>query len=525
MKKIKFLGAALLAASLIFSGCANGSDDDVSPEPTKPAVEKPTDTTGTDTTDGTEDGADEGTNNGSETNNGGDTTSGGDTTNGGDTTSGGESSGSGDSEDAGDGDSGDEDEDTNEYTAPDLTDYFKYELVSSPKNAATNKAVANWSSGSGATPNDDGTWTISSSASMWNGVGGICAAFTGFEAGTLANYDYIVFTVDTTDYEIDTADDGPGNKGVNIKVPEIQKDISSNYVANGNVRTYYAPMSLFETAPQGATEFAIIIGGSGTLKVNEVYFATTEDPASREITGITITPATSSLEQNGTLQFTVKDSNFVVCTEDVTYSLSGEAAPGSEISETGLLTVGTTAGSLTVTASYSVGEEIFTSSATITVIGTMTNLITDISFLKAYLNPDWGQTPILADVTDYDAVTNYINIADDNSITYALPSGLNAQWQAQLKIGTDADLSEGDEWYFTCKFDGVTGGYTIKLNDDVKLTNGEVTGNIGENGKTITLSGTVPAGENYTNLPIVFDFGTCSEGTLTISDIVLSKTN
>ena len=182
---------------------------------------------------------------------------------------------------------------------------------------------------------------------------------------------------------------------------------------------------------------------------------------------------------------------------------------------------------MTVTASYTVEgrDDPFTADATITVIGTMTNLITDISFLKAYLNPGWGATPILADVTDYDAVTNYINIAADNNITYALPSGLGAQWQAQLKIGTDADLSEGDEWYFTCKFDGVTGGYTIKLNDDVKLTNGEVTGNIGENGKTITLSGTVPAGENYTNLPIVFDFGTCSEGTITISDIVLSKTN
>ena len=33
MKKIKFLGAAILAASLIFAGCANGSDDDVDSTP------------------------------------------------------------------------------------------------------------------------------------------------------------------------------------------------------------------------------------------------------------------------------------------------------------------------------------------------------------------------------------------------------------------------------------------------------------------------------------------------------------
>ena len=305
------------------------------------------------------------------------------------------------------------------------------------------------------------------------------------------------------------------------------KDLSSKYVADGKLRTYYAAISDFGSAPKTADQFAIIVGGTGTLKVNEVYLAATENPAEKAITGITISPTSASLQKNGTQQFTVKDSNNVNRTSEVTYTLSGEPKDDSSITPDGLLTVGTTAGTLTVTASYTVEgrDDPFTADATITVIGTMTNLITDISFLKAYLNPGWGATPILADVTDYDAVTNYINIAADNNITYALPSGLGAQWQAQLKIGTDADLSEGDEWYFTCKFDGVTGGYTIKLNDDVKLTNGEVTGNIGENGKTITLSGTVPAGENYTNLPIVFDFGTCSEGTITISDIVLSKTN
>lgn len=67
MKKIKFLGAAVLAASLIFAGCANGSDDE---DYSAPAVENPTDSgDGTDQNNNNN-GGDTNNNNG-ENNNGG----------------------------------------------------------------------------------------------------------------------------------------------------------------------------------------------------------------------------------------------------------------------------------------------------------------------------------------------------------------------------------------------------------------------------------------------------------------------
>ena len=144
MKKIKFLGAAILAASLIFSGCANGSDDDVSPEPAKPAVENPTDTTGTDATDGTGAGTDEGTNNGGDANNGGET-AGGDTTGGGDT-----NSGDTDGGDTGTDNGGDEDTDDTiteeDLMNPDLS-YSTLTVYGAEENDVSLGGTQNWWNG------------------------------------------------------------------------------------------------------------------------------------------------------------------------------------------------------------------------------------------------------------------------------------------------------------------------------------------------------------------------------------------
>ena len=452
MKKLKFLGTAVLAASLLFAGCSSPEVDDPISSPAPAPTPAPTPNPNPDPT-------------------------------------------------------------PNEDP---LKDYYKYYLVSSPKQD-TNKAIGNWGDGSDATPNDDGTYTITASAAMWGGIPGICAPFTGFDAGTLSNYEYIVFTLDTSDFEIDTTSTG-GNYGVNVKVPEIQKEVSEYASSN----TYRVPLSIFETAPATASEFAIIIGGTGSLKLNEVYFAAPEDPNNKAITGITITPTSISLEQGGTQQFTVKDSNFVNRTSEVTYTLSGDAAEGSAITEDGLLTVGTTAGTLTVTATYTVDDNEFKAESSITVLGTVTNLITSVGYNKVFLAPGWS-----AIVNTDDSIGNpedYVSVAENNAVSYTLASGLAGQWQAQLRITTDADLAEGDEWYFSCKFNGVTGGYTIKLNDDEQLIV-QQTGTIGENGTTVSFSGTVPAGLSFTDLPIMFDFGTCSEGTVLISDIVLTKTN
>ncbi len=443
MKKIKFLGAAVLAASLIFAGCS-------SPAGAVPEGVDPIDNNNQ-----------TGENNNGQNNNG--------ENNNGENNNGENNNGQNNNNNQNTNNGGNEDKPHN-YTAPAITDYYKNYLVSSPA-AASNKTIADWGAGSAASYNDDGTWSISASDGMWwDGkvetpkVPGVCAPFTGIDAGLLANYEYIVFTVDTTDFVIDTSDT-TGNHGVNVKVPDVQKNISGNYVENGKLRTYYAPMSLFETAPAAATEFAIIIGGTGTIKLNEVYLAAVEDPSTKVVTGITISPASANLQQNGTLQFTVKDSNLVNRTSDVIYSLSGEAEEGSTITPAGLLTVGTTAGSLTVTASYTVAEKTFTSSATVTVMGAMTNLVKSVDFTK-FLKANGGNVTELGDVVSL----------ENNVVTVHKPEDSAwGEWSCQLFLNVTADegkniFEAGKKYYLSVTVESTADLNNCVWKEDTKAT-------------------------------------------------------
>ena len=354
---------------------------------------------------------------------------------------------------------------------------------------------------------------------MWGGVGGITAPFTDLEEAMLANYEYIVFTANLSDFNIDTSKKD-GNYGVNIQIPNVQKSVTNNTANSDGTRTYYIKISEFGDAPVTATEFALIVGGSGKFVLTELYLAVDaeDDPLSLPVTGITISPVSANIAKNGTKQFTVRNSKFKNVTSDTIFTLSGTASEASDITEDGLLTVGETSGDLTVTATYTAEGKDFTAEAKITVLDVdeMVNLITSFSVDSDsfYLAPGWDKIE--------NADTNNVQI-NGQTISFTLPAGLVAQWQAQLKIITDANLSEGDEWYFSCKFNGVTGGYTIKLNDSEDLCK-QMTGSIEQGGITVSASGTVEE-KNYTNLSIMFDFGTCSEGTLVISDIILAKIN
>ena len=414
MKKIKFLGTAILAASLLFAGCTTAVEDSETPDDTTPVAE------------GTE-----------EITTGGGSSSGGN--------NGGGSSG---------GNKGGSKQPVVNFTAPDLTDYYKNYYVNTPY---TGKLIADWGAGSIPDKNDDGTWSIAAGEAMWWSapepgkepapkIPGICAPFTGIAKGSLAGYEYLVFTVDTTNFVIDNTDDGPGNYGVNVKIPAVQADISSNYVENGKLRTYYAPMTLFENAPESAVEFALIIAGTGTLKLNEVYFAAADNPATREVTGIKITPESATVAQGGAQQFTVKDSNSVNRTndEDVAYTITGDAAEGSRISNNGLLTVGTTAGNLTVTATYTVGNKTFTSSATITVMEAKTNLVSSVE-LELYKDSTHDGESMIKTTGDIVSIT-------DNTVTLNKPE--NSAWnewscQLFLKVTSDtAKLFEAGKKYY-----------------------------------------------------------------------------
>ena len=98
---------------------------------------------------------------------------------------------------------------------------------------------------------------------------------------------------------------------------------------------------------------------SGTAKV------TVTQPAT--ITGVTVDPATATVEAGETQQFTAEVEGTGDVSKEVTWSVSGSNA-GTTISENGLLTVATdeTAATLTVTATAN-GDGITSATATVTV--------------------------------------------------------------------------------------------------------------------------------------------------------------
>ena len=133
-----------------------------------------------------------------------------------------------------------------------LADYsYKLTCIGSEKA----NGYGEWGSGSTITENDDGSLTLSA-AKLWGGDSGVCLALTDMKPGIISFYDYIVFTVDTTEY---TISEGEGNNGVNVKVPEVQEKVTDKYNVHKDsvdVVTYYVATSIFKDAPKSAKEMA-----------------------------------------------------------------------------------------------------------------------------------------------------------------------------------------------------------------------------------------------------------------------------
>lgn len=374
-----------------------------------------------------------------------------------------------------------------------------------------------WSSGCAYTPNDDGSITLTSNA-MWDGTNGVVIAVTGINAGAISQYDYIVLTGDFSNFTIDESD--AANAGVNIKVPEVQKRFSSKNINKDGTYTFYVPVTEFGDAPKAAVQFGIIIGGTGSVKLTEVYLAARENPV-KPVTAITIAPETTTIASENTVTFTVKDSNFNDVTANTTFAIDGEDATGSTIAAN-VLTAGKTAGTVTVKATYTCDDGTFTATASIEVTAALTNLVTTVGLDHVFLanGPEWNT--ILPDTTTtLEAAAAYLTL-ENNVATYKLPANLSSQWQAQIKLTTDADIKKDEKWYFSFKLSGMNGNFTLKLNDNEILV--PMFNNVAfTDGQVITCSGTSP--EDFENISLMFDFGTCPEGTVVISDIMFAKTN
>lgn len=409
-------------------------------------------------------------------------------------------------------------EETTDYVAPDLSSYYKKYFVTTEAEVEKFGIKADtWGSGSEIKENDDGTLTLTSGKKLWNGTdNGSIAAFTGFTDGLISKYEWIVATLDLSEYTFEGTE-------VNVKVCHPtdtaigQLSIVDNWKKNSDgTRTYFAPVSsdTYTNTKALSHEIGLVVYGEGKIVVKEFYIAAKSDPSKEAITGITINPKSETLAQGGTVQFTVKDSSLNDVTSSVEYTLSGDAVSGSEITKTGLLTVGTTAGALTVTATYKVEgvDDPFTAEANVTVMGAMTNLITSEEVSTKFYNPGWSSEGTLSIEEK------------DGAYTISIPTACTDRWQAQFGVTTDAAISAGDDWYFSFKVKATaaTGVSVIKFNNAATVLDKTFSVEAGEE-KVVSFSGT--AEENFNNIVVFFDFGFSPVNEIEISDLLIAKTN
>lgn len=255
MKKLKLLGTTILAASLVLAGCSQAVDE-VIPGLENPGIETQTPTDGTKTPDssaGAEDNAAEE-----------------DKSDAGDNAGDKEDDKKEDNND-GKGAGGDDSNTGDTGSEADLAAYVYHKSIIAGM-------ADSWGSGTGVTVADGKATLVS--GNLW-GAGGVCGVST-VELGEIADYTYIVFTVDASDYTISEAlTDLSKNTGVNVKIPEVIARPAKWFTKNGKT-TYYIATSEFSNAST-ATSIALIIGGEGTLVVDEFYLAATEEPVEKVI--------------------------------------------------------------------------------------------------------------------------------------------------------------------------------------------------------------------------------------------------
>ena len=135
---------------------------------------------------------------------------------------------------------------------------------------------------------------------------------------------------------------------------------------SSNAGTFISSNGVLTVATdETATTLTVTATAVGDSKISATATVTVKQPAT--ITGVTVTPATATVEAGKTRQFTATVIGTGDVNQEVTWTVSGSNA-GTTISENGLLTVATdeTAATLTVTAT-AVGDKTKYATATVTV--------------------------------------------------------------------------------------------------------------------------------------------------------------
>lgn len=401
-----------------------------------------------------------------------------------------------------------DDNDNSGYNAPNISSYYKKYFIGS---SITTNTADGWGSGTAYTLNTDDNNSLSVTASTgWSADAAACAAYN-VTAGSLANYEYAVLTVDLSNFTLAATGDV-----VAVKIPETQVSVLNNAVTNGDgTKTFYAPISSFSASTGSGSQIAFILWGEGTAVIKEAYVAAAVDPTTVDVTSISISPTTLNLVSGDTQTFTVKDSNNVDVTSSATFAIEGTDLTGSTISAN-VLIAGSTAGSVTVKATYNDGTNDFTSTSTVTVLTSVTNLVTNVSETFTWVgDASWG--PIT------DGVVLSGNLTD--GYTYTIPVATDAQWKGQLMLTTDADVVTGDNYYFSVvlESDVDLAGITIKFDETNQIVIDTSTSLAANTAKKIIFQGTSAVDKD--DIKFVFDFGNNPAATVKVSDLTFAKIN
>ncbi|MBQ3009946.1 MAG: Ig-like domain-containing protein, partial [Oscillospiraceae bacterium] len=146
---------------------------------------------------------------------------------------------------------------------------------------------------------------------------------------------------------------------------DFNKDVAWA-VSGGTASTINANGLLTVGADETAATLTVIVRAAGDTTKTASATVTVTEPSVAEVTGISIDPASASVEQGKTQQFTATVSGTGDFNKDVAWAVSGGTA--STINANGLLTVGAdeTAATLTVIV-RAAGDTTKTASATVTV--------------------------------------------------------------------------------------------------------------------------------------------------------------
>ena len=409
MKKIKFLGAALLAASLIFAGCANGSDDDVD---STPDTEKVVDEKGGE-------GSEE--NGGSESGSGEETGSGEENSGEGQNSGSGESSGSGDSgsssggdTEAGDTDGGDTGTDNgDDDNTTDNPENVGYPVTFSESSNSYSFA--------------DGVYTITLGAAHDAGdEWGNQIFITGLnEAAGIANGDKIKTTATvkadkaiTTFFFKNQFHEGAPHPGIDTST-SLEADTEKTVDIYGTVYDYNET-SLLVIAIRG-NEANI------TLTLKDVKVEKLGDYA---VTSLAISPASKTIKEGETVTlqavdqygFEIPEARFEIVS-DSSSTLSDKVLTGASVDE--VVTVKATYGTFEATATITV-ERI--SAATESWGLDLSNDATNIGVLPLKNVAEWGGANTEPVVVEF---------AGRKAVKYTIPASydwIGAAWQANPQV-------------------------------------------------------------------------------------------